>query len=124
MKKIQTMSDLHELKQQEHVPKQYVDEIEFQFLAWQKELNEDVLDEFGLPPEACMYHFDRGEDVKILLHHVHEIEYVEMECIENSTFFRVGLMQDHQMSLIFVLADYLPEDIKEWLYELGGRANV
>lgn len=124
MIKIQTITDLNALKQQEHVPNSFFEEIEQQFLAWNKELNGEVLDEFSLPPEACMYHFDRQDDVEILFKHVHEIEYVDVEEINDTKFFRIGLMQDHQMSLIFVLADNLPQDIKEWLHELGSRQNV
>src|SRR5699024_12526953 len=122
--KIKTTTDFNALKQQEHVPKSFSEEIEQPFLAWNKEVNGEVLDEFSLPPEACMYHIERQDDVEILLNHVHEIEYVDVEEINDTKFFRIGLMQDHQMSLIFVLADNLPQDIKEWLHELGSRQNV
>lgn len=46
MRKIQTLSDLQELRRQEYIPKQYVEEIKQQFLIWERELNEDVLEEY------------------------------------------------------------------------------
>src|SRR5699024_5360938 len=121
MIKIQTITDLNALKQQEHVPNSFFEEIEQQLLAWNKELNVRVLHEITVPPDACRYQMEGQDEVETLLNHVHEIEYVHVEEINDTEFFLIRLMQDHQMSLIFVLADNLPQDTKEWLHEIGSR---
>ena len=54
--------------------------------------------------------FDHIEDGKVLQHYEHQIEYVDIEQVEDTAFFRIGLMQDHQITLIFVLEEYVTED--------------
>lgn len=124
MKEIQTIADLNALKQQEHIPNHYVEEIIQQFLAWQRELSDEELESLQFPLQICMYHLDNQEDAEILLNLKHDIEYVNLEKIEGTKFFRIGLMQEHQISLLFVLENILSKEIKKWLYELGGRENV
>ncbi|GAA4067324.1 hypothetical protein [Amphibacillus indicireducens] len=116
MIKIQTMADVHALEADEQLPSLYVEEIKNQFLIWYEAENEgESLDEFSLPSYSCIYHFDREEDMQVLIDHMNALEFVDVEKIEGQKYFRIGLMQDHQMSLIYFLERTLPRKTERWL---------
>lgn len=114
MFKIQTTDDVNRLNLEDGLPASYVKEIDFYFKAWVEEINER-----RLPSHACIYHFDKEDDGQMLMNHLHEIEYVDVETASDGKHFRIGLMQDHQMSLIFVLSGVLLPGIERRLEKLG-----
>src|SRR5690625_7624451 len=99
MRVIQTLADVQSLKDDEHLPSFYVEEIYNQFLWSYKAVAErEAIDDFSLEPYACIYHFDDEEDLKVLEKFTQSIEYVDTEVIEDLKYFRIGIMQDHEMS--------------------------
>lgn len=116
MKRIQTMADVHALKAEEHLPSFYVEEIKNQFLTWYEAENEgESVDNFSLLNHSCIYHFDEEKDMQFIIDCIANVEYVEVENIEGQKYFRIGLMQDHQMSIIYFLEGTLPRRIEMWL---------
>lgn len=116
MKVIRTKADVLALKADEHLPSFYVDEIYQQFIGSYEAENEgESLGEFSLSPHACIYHFDKEKDMKMLVDNVGALEYVDVDKVEGIKYFRIGLMQDHQMSIIFLLEGTLPRKTEQWL---------
>lgn len=116
MKVIRTKADVLALKADEHLPSFYVDEIYQQFIGSYEAENEgESLDEFSLPPHACIYHFDKEEDMQMLVDNVGALEYVDVDKVEGKRYFRIGLMQDHEISVIFFLEGTLPYKTEKWL---------
>lgn len=116
MKVIRTMADVHALKADEHLPSFYAEEVEHQFLMWYIDENEgESLDEFSLPSHSCIYHFDKEKDMQMLIDNIDALEYVDVEKIEGKKYFRIGLMQDHQMSIIYLLEGTMPRKTERWL---------
>jgi hypothetical protein len=114
--KIQTKADVHALEADGHLPSFYVEEVKNQFLIWyEAENGGETLDEFILPPYSCIYHFDKEEDIQMLIDYMNVIEYVDVEKTNGQKFFRIGLMQDHQMSIIYFLEGTLPRKAERWL---------
>src|SRR5690625_1869975 len=98
MKRIQTMLDIEELKSRGNLPSGYVSIIEAQFIEWFEADGEDEpLDTFELPNHACIYHLEDETDMELIMDQIVDVEFVETEEVEGSEYFRVGLMQDHQM---------------------------
>lgn len=122
MKIIRTKADVLALKADEHLPSFYVEEIYQQFFGfYMAENEEESLDEFSLPPHACIYHFDKEEDMQMLVDNVGALEYVDVDKVEGKRYFRIGLMQDHQMSIIFLLDGTLPQKAEQWLENEGEK---
>lgn len=116
MKVIQTLADVHSLKDDGRLPSFYVNEIYLQFIGSYEAENEgESLDEFSLLPHSCIYHFDKEEDMQMLVDNVGALEYVDVDKIEGKKYFRIGLMQDHQMSIFFLLEGTLPRKTEQWL---------
>jgi hypothetical protein len=46
---------------------------------------------------------------------VNDIEYVETERMDGMKYFRIGIMQDHQLSVIYFLEGTLPYRTEKWL---------
>lgn len=116
MKLIRTMADVHALKAEEHLPSFYIEEIKNQFLMWYEAENEgESVDDFSLLHDSCIYHFDEEEDMHLIMDCIADVEYVEVENIEGKNYFRIGLMQDHQLTIIYFLEGTLPRRIEVWL---------
>lgn len=116
MIKIQTMADVHALVVDEHLPSFYIEEIKNQFVIWYEAENDgEALHDFSLPAHSCIYHFDRKEDMQMLIEDLNAMEYVDVEEIDGQKYFRIGLMQDHQMSIIYFLKGTLPRKTEQWL---------
>ncbi|WP_409482400.1 hypothetical protein ACKW6F_18855 [Bacillus safensis] len=116
MIKIQTMADVHALEADEHLPPFYVEVVKNQFLIWYEAESEgESLDKFSLPSYSCIYHFDKEEDMKVLIDCMSALEFVDVEKVEGRKYFRIGLMQDHQMSIIYFLERTLPRKTERWL---------
>ncbi|MBS4207118.1 hypothetical protein [Bacillus sp. FJAT-50079] len=116
MKRIQRMKDVHVLKTRKHLPSFYVEEIENQFLMWYEAENEgESLKEFSLLNHSCIYHFDKEEDMQMLVDYIGDVEYVEVENVAGKKYFRIGLMQDHHISIIYFLEGTLPRKTERWL---------
>lgn len=99
MKRIQTLLDIEVLKSRESLPSGYISVIETQFIEWfEADGENDSLDIFELPNHACIYHLEES-DMKLIMDQITDVEFVETEEVEGWTYFRVGLMQDHQIGL-------------------------
>src|SRR5699024_1488067 len=93
----------------EHLPSFYVEEIYNQFLWSYKAVAErEAIDDFSLEPYACIYHFDDEEALKVLEIFTQSIEYVDTEVIEDLKYFRISIMQDHVMSVLYFVEGTLP----------------
>ena len=116
MKVIQTRADVQSLENDEHLPSFYVEEINNQFLwSYEAENDGEEIDAFTLPPQACIYHFNHENDRQMLEKLVNNIEYVDTEVVDGTKYFRIGIMQDHQMSVIYFLEGTLPYKTEKWL---------
>lgn len=104
MKIIQTLSDIEELKARGNVDLNYLKIIEEEFINWfEAEGNGESLTSFRLQNDSCMYHLEEKEDASFISSQMLSIEFIEKESIEDCGYFRVGIMNDHQMSLIYFL---------------------
>lgn len=112
--KIQTIEDVYKLKLKDCLPVSNEKELEYCFKAWLEEINERTL-----PSHACMYHFDHEEDGKMLVNHLYEIEYVDVETAPNGKYSQIGFMQSHQIFLIFILQRLSPREVENWLEDLS-----
>lgn len=113
---IRTMADVQSLKDDGHLPSFYIEEIYNQFLGTYEAVAEsEKIDDFSLDPNACIYHFDRESDLEMLVRLTENIEYVDVEIIDGTKFFRIGVMQDHEMSIICFLENTLPYRTEKWL---------
>lgn len=122
MKVIQTMADVQSLKDDERLPSFYFQEIYNQFLWTYKSVAErEAIDDFLLEPHACIYHFDDETDLQMLVEFAESIEYVDTEVVEDIKYFRIGIMQDHEMSVIYLLEGTLPYNTEKWLENQGER---
>ncbi len=116
MKVIRTMADVQSLKDDGHLPSFYIEEIYNQFLGtYEAVAVSEKIDDFSLDPNACIYHFDRESDLEMLVRLTGNIEYVDVEIIDGTKFFRIGIMQDHEMSIICFLENTLPYRTEKWL---------
>lgn len=116
MKLIQTLADVHALKAQKHLPSFYVEEIESQFLVWYEAENEgEPIDTFSLPSHACIYHLEQEEDEYVIMDDILAIEFVELERVGGDTYYRIGKMLEHEMSIIYFLEGTLSPKIELWL---------
>ena len=116
MKVIQTMVDVRALEKVERLPPFYLEEIKKQFLMWYEAENDDEdIENFYLPSYACIYHFNHENDLRMLQNYLNDIEYVDTERINGIKYFRIGMMQDHQVSIIYFLESTLPFKTEKWL---------
>lgn len=116
MKRIRKITDIEELKEMGSIPLDYVTVIESEFITWfEAEGVGDSLDEFEMPQYACMYHLDDKHDTTFLSIQKVNIEFVEKEELKGCAYFRIGIMNDHQMNLVYVLEGILDHDFEEWL---------
>ncbi len=116
MIKIQTLYDVQALEHEDHLPAFYIEEIKSQFLRWHESENGgEKIQDFSLPSHACIYHFNHANDWRILQSYVNDIEYVDTERMDGLKYFRIGIMQDHQMSIIYFLENTLPYQTEKWL---------
>src|SRR5690625_7912423 len=110
MKVIQSLADVQALERDEHLPSFYMEEIKNQFHLWYEAENigEEIQD-FSLTSWACIYHFNDVEDSRMLESCVNDIEYVETERRDGMKYFSIGIMQEHQVSVIYFLAVTIPQ---------------
>src|SRR5699024_1762414 len=113
---IQTMADVQSLKDDEHLPSFYIEEIRNQFLGTYEAVAEsEKIDNFSLAPNACIYHFNKERDLEMLVKFTVNIEYVDIEIVDGTKFFHIGIMQDHEMSIIYFSENTLPYQTEKWL---------
>lgn|SRR5690625_5102891 len=116
MKVIRTLADIHSLKDEERLPNFYVKEIYHQFLgSYEAVGNNEEIEDFSLPLHACIYHFNDVNDWRMLQDLLENIEYVDTEVVDDMKYFRIGIMQDHEISVIYFLKGTLPYKIEKWL---------
>ena len=110
MKVIQTLADVQSLKNDEHLYSFYFEEIYNQFL-WTYE---------SVAEGETIDHFDDENDLQMLVKFAESIEYVDTEVVGGIKYFRIGIMQDHEMSVIYFLEGTLPDATEKGLRGLGG----
>lgn len=111
MKRIQTFGDIEALKQ-ENLPSSYIKEIKQQFQSMFKADGEgESLHTFSLPIHACIYHLNESNDIEWLLDLMEQVEFIEVE----KEYFRIGLMEDHQMNILYFLIGTFSEEMERWL---------
>ncbi len=117
MKVIQTLADVQSLKDDECLPSFYIEEIYNQFLgSYEAMADDEEIDEFVLPSHACIYHFNHEDDRQMLEKLANNIEYVDTEVIKGRKYFRIGIMmQDHEISVVYLLEGTLPYKTEKWL---------
>lgn len=116
MRIIQTLADVQALANDEHLPTFYIEEIKSQFLLWYESENDgEKVHEFTLPPHTAIYHLNQREDAKMIEEHVGDIEFTDIGRMGEMKYFRIGIMCDHQMSVIYVLKGTLPYETESWL---------
>lgn len=116
MKVIQTMENVHALEKAERLPTFYLEEIKNQFLMWYEEENDgEDIEDFYLPSYACIYHLNHENDLRMLQNCLNDIEYVDTERINGIKYFRIGIMKEHQVSIIYFLEGTLPFKTEKWL---------
>lgn len=112
MKRIQTYADIEELKHMENLPAFYIEEIKQQFVRmFEAEEEGQTLQTFSLPTYACIYHLNEDDDIHWLFDLIWQIEFIEVE----KEYFRIGIMQDHQMNIVYFLKGTFSEKIESWL---------
>lgn len=114
------MADIQALQQNKKLPSFYVEEIKYQFSMWYEAENDgESLYEFCLPPHSCIYHVDEVEDINRFIELLKKKEYVDVEKIDGQKYFRIGFMDDHEMSIVYLLEKTLPEKIEKLLESEG-----
>lgn len=112
MKRIQTYADIEMLEQEEKLPVFYIDEIKRQLLGiYEAEGENESLTTYSLPNYACIYHLNKSDDKQWLFEKIQQFEFVEVE----KGYYRIGIMEDHQMSLVYFLKGTFSEKIETWL---------
>ncbi|MFD1734995.1 hypothetical protein ACFSCX_00315 [Bacillus salitolerans] len=118
MKMIQHISDIEELKARSSVPIEYIKEIESEFLSWyEAEETGETLIEFRLPTESCMYHLEGKEDAQFIVKQMLHVEYIEKEELVDCSYFRIGIMNDHQMNVLFFVEGTIDKRFEQWLQQ-------
>lgn len=122
MKVIRTLADVQSLKDDERLPSFYFEEIYNQFLWTYESVAEgEVIDDFSLASHACIYHFNDENDQQMLEKFTESIEYVDTYVVVDIKYFRIGIMQDHEMSVIYFLEGTLPYHTEKWLENQEAR---
>ena len=108
--------DLERLKEMGRIPLEYVSVIESEFMNWfEAEGAGESLMTFEMSHHACMYHLEDNNDTTFLSNQILNIEFVEEEELEDCVYFRIGLMNDHQMNMVYFLEGTLDQKFEEWL---------
>lgn len=116
MKIIQSIADIEKLKERSALPTKYIKIIEDQFLEWYESENEgEPLVSFRLPNHTCMYHLENENDGEFIYKQLIHLEFVDVEENEEVKYLRMGIMDDHQMHLVYVLEGTLEPSFEEWL---------
>ncbi|MFD2443706.1 hypothetical protein ACFSO7_06875 [Bacillus sp. CGMCC 1.16607] len=119
MRIIQTIADIEELKARTFFPLPFLRAIETQFLEWyEAEGNEEPNLSFRLPYESCIKVAEEEQDVHELFTKWN-IEFVEKEASGGCEYYRIGIMNDHQMSLVYLLQDHFGGNIESIMEGLG-----
>lgn len=53
--------------------------------------------------------------MQMLIDNIDALEYVDVEKVDGRKYYRIGLMHDHQMSIIYLLEGTLPQKTERWL---------
>lgn len=116
MKIIRTIADIAELIEKGNIPLSYLSDLKSEFLIlYESEGTGESLESFKLSNQACMYHLENEEDTRFLQERILEIEFVDKEKTNECTYFRVGLMNDHQINLVYFLGGTLENKFEAWL---------
>ncbi|WDH82265.1 hypothetical protein [Paenibacillus urinalis] len=116
MKMIQSIYDIEELEAGGNIPLSYISVVRTQFEEWyESDHTDECLTEFRLPAESCIHHLEEEKDAKFILDQLIHVEYVETEEVQDCRYFRIGIMTDHQMNLVFFIEGTLSSRIEQWL---------
>ncbi|PKG24282.1 hypothetical protein [Niallia nealsonii] len=116
MKIIKTLSDIEELKARGNIDFNYLKALEEEFINWfEAEGNGELLKSFRLPNWSCIYHLEEKDDANFIASQMLHLEYVEKESKDNCMYFRIGIMNDHQMILLYFLEGTFDSHFEQWL---------
>lgn len=116
MKIIRTIADLERLKEMGSIPPEYISVVECDFMDWfEAEGTGESLMMFEMPNHACIYHLEDKNDASFLLNQLINIEFVEKDKIKDCSYFRIGVMNDNVMNLVYFLEGTLDQKFEEWL---------
>ncbi|MBG9550261.1 hypothetical protein [Cytobacillus firmus] len=116
MKIIQCIADIEELKSRSTIPLPYLNIIETEFFEWfEAEGNGEPIIAFRLPTHSCIYHLEDEQDTSFIANQILKIEFVEYETAADRKYFRLGLMNEHEMSLVFFLEGTIEQRMEECL---------
>ena len=116
MIRIRRISEIERLKELGRIPLEYVKAIESEFVTWfEAEGTGESLIEVEMPQHACMYHLEDKNDITFLSNQILNIEFVEKEELPDCVYFRIGIMNDHQMNLVYFLEGTLEQRFERWL---------
>ncbi|UGB30587.1 hypothetical protein [Metabacillus sp. B2-18] len=125
MKMIQTIADIKELKAMNSIPLGYLKVIENELINWFEAEGEcELLTSFRLPSYSCIYHLEDDKDGNFIEDQIINIEFIEKEVTSDCSYYRIGMMNDHQMSLFFFVEGTLSFKNEQWLLRLGGDNHV
>ncbi|MBE4907876.1 hypothetical protein IMZ08_07390 [Bacillus luteolus] len=120
MKVIKALSDIRELNEQKTLPQCYLNLIKSELISWlEAESDTDNPLVSSLTDYSCIYHLEGIEDTQFLSNMKSDIEFIEIEEINESTSFRIGLRRDHEMSIVYFLKGALDAKFEQWLCERG-----
>jgi hypothetical protein len=118
MKRLQTIADIEELKTRGNIATSFLNVIESEFMDWfEAEGTGESLTSFRLPNHSCMYLLEDDKDTNLIVEQIVNIEFIEKEVTNDCSYFRIGLMNDHQMNLIFFLEGTLDSKYEQWLQQ-------
>lgn len=116
MKRIQTLSDLENLRGANATPMELIKAIEHDFLAiYESEGNEVYLLEFYLPPWQALFLLEPGDDVLGKLDNSLALEYVEKLELEEMAYYRCALRNEHDLQLYYSQVGIHEKSIENWL---------
>jgi hypothetical protein len=120
MKRIQTIADVEVLKGNINIPKDYLEIIETEFMNWfEAEGIDESLKSFQLPNHSCIYHLEDKQDTSFITNQILFMEYAEKETVKDCTYYRIGIMSDHQMIVAFFIKGTLDEQFEKYLDQRG-----
>ncbi|KMY55627.1 hypothetical protein AC623_18225 [Bacillus sp. FJAT-27231] len=113
---IQALADIEALKVFSILPLPYIKVIEEQFLEWYEARNNgESAMVFRLPSESCLLHLEDESDTQLLLNHLIKVISIDYKEIEDLKYYRMELLDNHQLNLIYFLEGTLHPRLEKWL---------
>jgi len=122
MKRIRTLAEIETIQETSKINHFYIETLKSEFVRWfEAEGAGESMDTFELSGGSSIYHLEDTKDSSFIADNILSIEYVDVGEKEDLTYFRIGLMNDHEMSIIYFIKGTLGDEIEQWLKEFGGH---